>query len=175
MFLHFFSFSGHPEENGTTSAISGLIITETVWGLFILLVIFREAVSAAPSRLCSIPPAAPKGWWLWIRVVSFRLTHPPAHKFTYPNTPYGHDPSGFFLHLWFPVSDKGAWAGELTNTHQPTYPDGRWTDRQRNTCTLCLSVLSGLAIISSLALTVLYKCPQVDISLSTHTHTCTRL
>lgn len=129
MFPHFFFLFRTPWGKWDQPAILGLIITETIWGLFTLLAIFREAVSAAPSRLCSIPPAAPEGWWLGIRVVSFRLTHPPAHKFTDPNTPHGHDPSGFFLHLWFPVSDKGAWAGSLTNTHQPTQPD-RQMDRQ---------------------------------------------
>lgn len=115
----------------TTLASSALIITKTVWGLFAPVMCIQAKIKS-PSVQCewkhywaylgklsklSLPdyvqfhPRAPEGLCLGIRAVSFSLTHPPAHKFTHTNTPVGHDPSGSFLLLWFPMSDKGARAG----------------------------------------------------------------
>lgn len=53
----------------------------------------------------------PKGWWLGFGAFLFSHTHPPAHKFSHSDTPIGHDPSGFFLLLWFPESKTEARAG----------------------------------------------------------------
>lgn len=88
--------------------------------------------------------------------------------FTLPNRAVCREPSAFFLRLWYFMSVR-ARAGWLTNIplitlQQSTNPHtqtARWTDGLRHTCTLCLTLISGLSTMPSPVLTGLYKCPKV--------------
>lgn len=88
--------------------------------------------------------------------------------FTLPNSAVCHDPSAFFLCLWSFMSMR-ARAGWLTDiplitlqqSSNPHTQTARWTDGLRHTCTLCLTLISGLSTRPSPVLTGLYKCPKV--------------
>lgn len=98
--------------------------------------------------------------------------------FTPPNKAVCHDPFAFFSCLWFFMSMK-ARAGWLTDIplitlQQSTNPHtqtARWTDGLRHTCTLCLTLISGLSTMPSTVVTGLYKCPKVRKSHRLYSHT----
>lgn len=119
----------------------------------------------------------PKGWCVGIRVVSFFLTHPPAHKFTHiKKSLLAMTHLVSFNFCGFPCLIRDL---ELVRwqkytyyppaIHQPTYPDTRMnrqthTQKHTHTCapSLSFSLFFCLSTFSSPVLAVLHKSPKAE-------------